>query len=81
MITPTNLRSQLVPSLTCGEVEEIVNLLINTRDFCGNQTPALREWLIDNDHKIPANQFYELLSLAQTAWAGFRRQAAAAANA
>ncbi len=80
MTTPTNKRSQIVPSLTLGEVAEIIDLLINTRAFCGNQTTALREWLADNDHKIPANQFYDLLLLGQTAWADIRREAAAAAR-
>jgi hypothetical protein len=76
MTHPTNTRSPLVPSLTCGEVDEIIDLLVETRHHLGNQTTALQEWLADNDRKIPAHQFGNLLLLAQTAWEDIRREAA-----
>jgi len=75
---PTNSHSQLVPSLTCGEVSEIVELLVETRHHLGNQTTALQEWLADNNRKIPAHQFGNLLLQAQTAWEDIRREAAKA---
>jgi hypothetical protein len=74
-------RSPGFPSLTCGEVDEIIDLLVNTYDFCGNDTAALQEWLTDNDHKLPAHQVYNLLILGRTAWEDIRREAADAANA
>lgn len=73
-------RSQGFPSLTNGEVDEIVELLVQTYDFCGNDTAALRDWLEENDLRLPAHQIYNLLVLGRTAWEDIRREAADAAN-
>lgn len=68
--------SQIAPSLTCGEVDEIIDMLVETRHHMGNQSVALSEWLTDNDRKIKAHQFGNLLLLAQTAWEDIRAEAA-----
>jgi hypothetical protein len=73
-------RSPGFPSLTCGEVDEIIDLLVNTYDFHGNETVALQDWLDDNNHRLPSHQIYNLLVLGRTAWEDIRREAAAAAN-
>ena len=72
----SKILSQIVPSLTCGEVDEIIDMLVETRHRMGNQSIALSEWLTDNDRKIKAHQFGNLLLLAQTAWEDIREEAA-----
>lgn len=73
-------RSEGFWSLTNGEVDEIVDLLVQTYDFCGNDTAALQEWLAENDLRLPAHQIYNLLVLGRTAWEDIRREAAEAAG-
>ena len=72
--------SPFIGTLTCGEVDQIVDLLVQTYDFCGNDTAALQEWLIDNDRKLEPHNFYNLLILGRTAWEDIRNEAAEAAN-
>lgn len=38
-------------------LEDLIETLLNTRDLCGNEAQAMRDWEADNDIKLqPAEQ-------------------------
>jgi len=66
-------------SQTVPEMGEILDLLVQTRDMCGNANEALREWEWEN-RKLSPEEGAQVRNEFSKAWLQARREARNAAK-
>lgn len=64
--------------LTPAELDEIVEILLNTKDFNGSMWEALKDWMAEN-RKVDQSEQSRAMVAAASAWDKIRRDAAEAA--
>lgn len=55
-------------------INDAAQVIINTRDFCGNEADALREWQFEN-RKLTAAERKQVWELVERKWRGFQIEA------
>ena len=54
--------------MTESQKEEVINLIINTWDFCGNPHRAFREWEISNSTYVGESGKLPIFEEAEKRW-------------
>jgi len=64
--------------MTKNELQDAACAIVNSRELCGNEREALRDWEDDN-RRLSATERGEVWSEAETIWSGYQREAGVAA--
>jgi hypothetical protein len=56
-------------TLTDAQIDEVVDLILTTRDFCGDESDALREWRLENNVLITFGDSKEIRRRINAEWA------------
>jgi len=57
-----------------NELIDCANSIISTRDFCGNERQALRDWQADY-RKLSSNEIAAVWAIVNNKWADFQKAA------
>lgn len=49
-------------------LDDLVSVLLDTRDFCGDENEALRQWQTDNGRKLSAAEIISVRRMVETLW-------------
>lgn len=59
------------------ELRDLVSILIQTRDFCGNEREALREWQLEN-RRLTEEERFDVAAEVSRRWREAQREAGVA---
>jgi hypothetical protein len=55
--------------LTDSQIDEVVDLILTARDFCGDETDAVREWQLENNQLITFGDASQINARVRAEWA------------
>ena len=58
------------------ELQDLADLIISTRDFCGNEGDAVRQWESDNGRKITREERQAVFAEVNSKWRKSQQSAA-----
>jgi len=61
--------------LSQSQVDEIVDLILTARDFCGDETDAVREWQLENNHLITFGEATQINARVRAEWSRCQKAA------